>query len=129
MPIPETVDEEQEAPTAKTEGTLTTAAAQTAVVEFYSHISNQSWDATKAQTDGALARQFDPGFFQQFQQVSIENLQLQNQTSDTIDFVGQNTYMYGDGSTQQEERTLTVQLVNGEPRIVDSTFVRVTKSR
>lgn len=128
-PPPETADERPEAPDEEFEGTLTTAAAQTAVVEFYSHISNQSWDAARAQTDGALARQFDPGFFQQFQQVSIENLQLQNQTSNTIDFVGQNTYRYSDGSTQQEERTFTVQLIDGEARIVDSTFVRVTKSR
>ncbi|MEM1253922.1 MAG: protein kinase [Cyanobacteria bacterium P01_H01_bin.21] len=128
-PPPETVAEIPESPGAETEGTLTTAAAQTAVVEFYSHISNQSWDAARAQTDGALAREFDPGFFQQFQQVSIENLQLQNQTSDTIDFVGQNTYRYSDGSTQQEERTFTVQLVDGEARIVGSTFVRVIKSR
>ena len=130
-PPSETVDEIEpsEEPDEETEGTLTTAAAQTAIVEFYSHISNQSWDAAKAQTDGTLAQQFDPGFFQQFQQVSIDSLQIQNQTPDTIEFVGQNTYRYSDDSTQQEERTFTVQLVDGEARIVDSTFVRVTRSR
>ena len=133
-PPEETVVERQEPPNEESvnqgsDGSLSLTAAQTAIVEFYSHISNQSWDAARAKTGGTLAQQFDPGFFQQFQQVSVDNLQSQNQTPDTIDLVGQNTYVYSDGSTQQEERTFTVQLINGTPRIVDSRFVRVTKSR
>ena len=51
------------------------------------------------------------------------------QTPKSIEFLGQNTYVYSDGSMQKEERTFQVQLVDGQPRIVDSAFVRVTQSR
>jgi eukaryotic-like serine/threonine-protein kinase len=77
----------------------------------------------------SLAQQFDPNFFQQFQQVTVENLRVTNQTADTVELVGQNTYYYADGSRQLEERTYTVQLVESEPRIVGSTFVQVIKPR
>lgn len=78
---------------------------------------------------GSLAQQFDPGFFQQFQRVTVENLRITSQTADTIEFLGQNTYLYPDGSSQQEDRTFTVQLIDGQPRIIASDFVRVTKAR
>ena len=103
--------------------------AQITVSNFYNHISNQAWDKALALADGNLAQQFSPDFFQQFQQVSVENLQITAQTENTIELAGQNTYVYEDGSIQQEERTFTVQLVNGQPRIVDSEFLRVTKFR
>ncbi len=108
---------------------LTPATAQTVISKFYAHLSNQAWDQALAQTGGTVAQQFNPSFFQQFQQVSVENLQVQSQTPESIEFLGQNTYFYHDGSVQKEERTFTVQLVNGQPRIVDSAFVRVTKPR
>ena len=98
--------------------------AQATVATFYNHISNQSWDAAQALFGGA-----DPNFFQQFQQVSLVNLQVTNQGTDSVELVGQNIYVYDDGTTQEEERTFTVQLIDGEPRIIDSTFVRVIKAR
>ncbi|MEM9485654.1 MAG: protein kinase, partial [Cyanobacteria bacterium P01_F01_bin.116] len=109
--------------------TLTPAVAQTVITDFYADLSNQDWDQAKARTSDAIAQQFDPNFFQKFQQVSVENLTVTAQTPESIEFLGQNTYLYNDGSTQKEERTFTVQLVNGQPRIVDSAFIKVTKSR
>ncbi|MEM9908783.1 MAG: serine/threonine protein kinase, partial [Cyanobacteria bacterium P01_D01_bin.44] len=103
--------------------------AQTIVATFYNHVSNQSWDAARGLADGPLVQQFSPDFFQQFQQVTVENVRVTAQTAETIELLGQNTYVYDDGSTQQEERTYTVQLINGEPRMVASDFVRVIKSR
>lgn len=108
---------------------LTPVAAQTVINDFYKYISSQSWQQAKAQTSGVVTQQFDPSFFQRFQQVSVENLQVTAQTPKSIEFLGQNTYVYNDGSVQKEERTFQVQLVDGQPRIVDSAFVRVTQSR
>ena len=68
-------------------------------------------------------------FFQKFQQVSVENLRMTARTPDSIELLGQNTYFYKDGAVQTEERTFTVRLVEGQPRIVESQFLRVTQPR
>ncbi len=116
-------------PTEQPGADLTPTSAQAVVTAFYDYLSSQSWDQAKAQTSGNVARQFNPNFFQKFQQVSVENLQIRSQSPDAIEFVGQNTYVYGDGSTQREARTFTVELVDGQPRIVDSAFVQVIEAR
>ncbi|HEY9764068.1 MAG TPA: protein kinase [Trichocoleus sp.] len=108
---------------------LTPSAAETTVASLYSHVSSQDWSSARASFGGSLAQQFDPNFFKQFQQVTVENLRVTNQTADSVELVGQNTYVYSDGRTQREERTYTVQMNNGQPRIVASSFVRVIKSR
>jgi serine/threonine-protein kinase len=92
-------------------------------------VSNQAWDAARSQFGGSLAQQFDPSFFAQFDRVSVENLRVTNQTADTVEFVGENTYVYPDGSTQREQRTFTVQISDGQPRIVASSFRGVLQSR
>lgn len=116
-------------PSEEASAELTPAAAQTVVTSFYDYLSSQSWEAARSQTGGALAQQFDPGFFEQFDQVSVENLQIIEQTPERIEFLGQNTYVYSDGSIQIEERTFTVRPVDGQPRIVESEFRGVTQSR
>lgn len=108
---------------------LTPEAAQATVATLYNHVSNQSWDAARSQFSGPLAQQFDPGFFAQFDRVSVENLRVTGQTADSIEFVGENTYVYPDGSTQREQRSFTVQMQDGQPRIVSSSFGGVLKSR
>lgn len=108
---------------------LTPAAAQATVSALYSHVSNQAWDAARSQFGGSLAQQFDPGFFAQFDRVSVENLRVTGQTADTINFLGENTYYYPDGSTQREARSFTVQMSDGQPRIVASDFRAVLKAR
>ncbi len=108
---------------------LTPAAAQATVSTLYRHVSNQDWAAARSQFDGALAQQFDPNFFAQFDRVTVENLRVTNQTADRIEFLGENTYVYLDGSRQREERTFTVQTIDGQPRIVASSFQRVLTPR
>ena len=108
---------------------LSTEAAQATVASLYSHVSNQAWDAARSQFGGPLAQQFDPGFFAQFDRVTVENLRVTGQTADTVEFVGENTYVYPDGSTQREERSFTVQLQDGQPRIVSSSFRGVLQAR
>ncbi|PSN15657.1 serine/threonine protein kinase [filamentous cyanobacterium CCT1] len=121
--------EDVPAPSPESGVELTTGAAQATVASLYSHVSNKSWDAARSQFSGPLAQQFDPGFFAQFDRVSVENLRVTGQTADTIEFVGENTYVYPDGSTQREERSFTVQLQDGQPRIVGSSFRGVLQSR
>ena len=107
---------------------LTPAAAEATVAALYSHVSNQDWDGARSQFGDALAAQFDPGFFTQFDRVSVENLRVTGQTADAIELLGENTYVYADGSTQREERTFTVELRDGQPRIVASSFKGVLQS-
>ncbi|MBT9317608.1 serine/threonine-protein kinase [Leptothoe spongobia] len=128
--IPAPATDPEPTPQPEDKGTaLTPAIAQTVIDDFYKYISRKSWDQAKSQTSDTVAQQFNPDFFEQFQQVSVENLQVTAQTPEYIEFLGQNTYVYNDGSTQTEERTFIVQLVDGSPRIVDSAFKRVTKFR
>ncbi|HZG39674.1 MAG TPA: protein kinase, partial [Nodosilinea sp.] len=108
---------------------LTPATAQATVSALYSHVSNGAWEAARSQFSGPLAQQFDPGFFAQFERVSVENLRVTGQTADTVEFVGENTYVYPDGSTQREARSFTVQMQDGQPRIVSSSFRGVLQAR
>jgi serine/threonine-protein kinase len=91
-------------------------------------VSSQDWDGARSQFGDALAEQFDPGFFAQFDQVSVENLRVTGQTADAIELLGENTYVYTDGSTQREERTFTVEMRDGQARIVASSFKGVLQS-
>ncbi|MEL7502049.1 MAG: serine/threonine-protein kinase [Cyanobacteria bacterium J06554_6] len=110
---------------------LTPAVARSTIEAFYEHVSNQSMDQARALVGGTLAEQLDPNstFFQQFDRVSVENLAVTAETGNRLELLGNNTYYYPDGSTQEEERTFTVQLIDGQPLIVASKFVRVIKAR
>ena len=108
---------------------FTSEAAQNTVEGFYRHISVKNWNAARSLFGDKLAQQFEPSFYQQFQQVTVENLQITNQSAETISLIGQNTYFYPDGSTQQEKRTYVVEMTNGQPYITDSSFIRVIKAR
>ncbi len=121
--------EEADAPASEPGSELSTGAAQATVASLYSHVSNKSWDAARSQFGGSLAQQFDPGFFARFDRVSVENLRVTGQTADTVELVGENTYVYPDGSTQREERSFTVRMEDGQPRIVASNFRGVLQAR
>ena len=108
---------------------LSPETAQATVSSLYGYVSAQSWDTARGLFGESLAQQFDPGFFEQFEQVTVDNLQVTHQSDDSVELVGRNTYYYPDGSRQQEERTFRVQMVEGQPRIVGSDFVQVLQPR
>ena len=108
---------------------LTSESATATVNSFYDYVSTRSWDAVRSLLSEELAQQLEPNFFYQFQDVSVENLRIKNRTADTIDLVVQNTYVYLDGSFQQEERNYTVKMIGNQPTIVDTSFVEVLKDR
>ncbi|MGK7889183.1 MAG: hypothetical protein AB4042_07600, partial [Leptolyngbyaceae cyanobacterium] len=109
--------------------TVSPEVAQGVVSTYYGYVAGQSWEAARSLTGGELAQQFNPEFFQQFQRVTVANLRVIRTSTDTIKLSGQNTYIYPDGTTQLEERTFTVQWIDGQPRIVSSALVRVIKAR
>ncbi|WP_404790448.1 protein kinase [Altericista sp. CCNU0014] len=108
---------------------FTPEAAQNTVESFYRYISNKNWDAAHSLFGAKLAQQFEPSFYQQFQQVTVKNLKIIDRSAENISLIGQNTYFYPNGSTQLEERTYVVEMINGQPYITDSSFIRVIKTR
>ncbi len=96
---------------------------------YYSHIANQNWNAAIDLFGPRLAESFDPEFFSQFEQVTVENLQVTAQTESELTFVGENTYYYPDGKTQRESRSYTVANVDGEAKITASEFQQVLDYR
>jgi hypothetical protein len=56
-------------------------------------------------------------------------LQILSQTVDRIELQGENLYRYADGTSQREARTFEIILVEGQPQIVNSKFLRVTQVR
>ena len=95
------------------------------VETFYSDISNRSWDSAVSVFSEELAQTFSREFFEKFDRVTVENLVVTNQTEETLTLIGQNTYVYPNADIQQEERTFTISTIDGQPRIVDSQFVRI----
>ena len=110
-------------------GTLAVDAAQDLVDELYEHILNKDWNAARSLFEGSLAEQFEPGFYQQFRQVTVDGYRVMHRSAQSIDLAIKNTYVYLDGSTQQEERTYKVQVINSRPYITHSAFIRVIKAR
>jgi serine/threonine-protein kinase len=97
--------------------------------DLYADLSFQDFENAKLAYGPQLAAQFDPNFFKQFEEVTIENLQVISQTENSIDFIGENTYFYPDGSTQIENRSYTVRNLNGDLKVTDSKFIKVKKFR
>lgn len=108
---------------------LAPEAAKATVGQFYNFVSNRSWDSARSLLSDRMSAQLEPDFFDQFQDVSVENMRVVSQTPEIADLVVQNTYVYSDGSYQQEERNYTVQLVGSQPKIVDTAFVEVIRDR
>lgn len=124
---PEAAQEPSELAQGRTQ--LSPAAAQSVVGDFYSRISDGQLGAARDMLAGRQASSFSPDFFEKFTEVSVDGLRVTGQGENSVELLGRNIYVYRDGSTQHEERTFTVELVDGQPRIVESQFVRVTKSR
>ena len=99
------------------------------VETLYSDITNRYWDDAVAAFSEELAPGFSQEFFEKFDRVTVENLTVVDRTEKTLTLSGENTYVYANADIQKEERTFTLETINGEPHIVDSQFVRVIKAR
>jgi hypothetical protein len=96
---------------------------------LYDLLSQKSFDEAKLLYDSQLTYQFNSNFFSQFERVIVEDLRITSRTKNSINFIGQNTYIWVDGSTQKELRTYQVKNLSGELKITVSKFIKVTKFR
>ncbi|MCX8077095.1 MAG: serine/threonine protein kinase [Geminocystis sp.] len=101
--------------------------AMEALVQFYNLVSQKQFP--QARIFFANPNNLDPGFFQRFSRVTVENLRVVYEGSDTITLLGTNTYYYPDGTKQIEERDFTMKIIDGVPKIVNSRFRRVLEPR
>jgi len=99
------------------------------IEDLYYFLSEKDFNSAQNLYSPNLAQQFTSRFFNEFNRVTVENLQVTSQTSTSISFLGYNTYIYHDGSTQREQRSYSVMKIDGIPQIVSSDFIRVTKFR
>ncbi len=101
--------------------------AMEALVQFYNLVSQKQFP--QAKVFFANPNNLDPGFFQRFSRVTVDNLRVVYEGSDTITLIGTNTYYYPDGTKQIEERDFTMKIIDGVPKIVNSRFRRVLEPR
>ncbi len=99
------------------------------VEALYTQLSQRNYAAARSMYGPQLAAIFEPGFFEQFTRVTVDNLSITSRTNKSINFVGDNTYVWPDGSTQRERRSFTVRQVDGRPLITASEFIKVIYSR
>ncbi len=109
--------------------TLIESQAISTIENLYTLLSTRQYDRAIQLFSPELASQFDPQFFEQFESVTVENLQVVSRSPSAIEFEGQNTYVYPDGSIQRELRSYTVANVDGESKITASEFIKVTQFR
>lgn len=101
--------------------------AKAKVQELYNLVSQKNYD--QARNIFADPNQLDPNFFDQFSQVTIENLQIVSQDEKSITLIGNNSYIYPDNTTQKEERNFTIEKIDDSLKITNSNFIKVIEER
>ncbi|WP_242027702.1 serine/threonine-protein kinase [Cyanobacterium aponinum] len=96
---------------------------------LYYLLSEKDFNSAQNLYSYTLEQKFNSDFFSQFKRVTVENLQVTSKTPASINFVGYNTYIYYDGSTQREQRSYSIRKIDGVPTITSSEFIKVTKFR
>jgi hypothetical protein len=99
------------------------------IERLYDLLSQKRIDEARSLYVPQFSYQFNPDFFSKFEKVSVNNLRITSRTSNSINFIGKNTYIWFDGSSQKELRSYTVSNLNDELKITASKFIKVTKSR
>jgi serine/threonine protein kinase, bacterial len=115
--------------TPSTSSAISEQTAISTVEELYAQLASKNYAAARDIYGPQLADTFEPTFFNQFTRVTVDNLSITSRTNRSIKLVGDNTYVWPDGSTQREQRSFTVREVDGRPLITASKFVRLVYSR
>lgn len=97
------------------------------VVKLYNLVSQKQYD--QARTIFANPDNLKPEFFNQFSQITVENLQVVKEDETSVTLLGYNTYYYPDGTKQKEERNFTVTKVDDSLKLTNSNFIRVVEGR
>ncbi|WP_446683272.1 protein kinase domain-containing protein [Cyanobacterium sp. HL-69] len=119
----------EETPPPDTTPVLSEQEAKQTLQSLYSYLSAKQFESAIALYSPSMQSQFRQSFFEQFDKVTVEDLRITSQSSQSITLVGDNTYYYPDGTTQREQRNYTVTTMDGVPQITSSQFLQVTKPR
>jgi serine/threonine protein kinase len=101
------------------------SAAETVLQAFFGHVSKKEYSAARELLSEAIVSEFNINFYRQFQQISVENLRLEEQTPTNITFIGNNVYTWPDGSQRREQRLFVLAKVDGQLKIIKTQFLRV----
>jgi len=96
---------------------------------LYDALSAKDYARARRLFGAAAADQFDPAFFDQFAQVTVQDLRLISQNDSSVTLEGVVNFVYPDGTTQAETRTFALDSGSEPPLIVASAFGRVIKPR
>jgi len=99
------------------------------IISLYLLISQKEFSKAASVYSPNLAKEFDVNFFRQFQRVTVDELSVALKRDNSIVFQGLNTYIWSDGSSQQEKRSYIVGLVDGNLKIIGSEFVEIIRLR
>jgi len=108
---------------------IATERAISSVRDLYSELSSGDDRAAAQRVSVAVADQFDPTFFAQFAHVDVSNLQVIGRSGAQLDLQGKVTFLYPDGTRQEETRTYRVDTNNEPALITRSAFGRVVSPR
>ena len=112
------------------DGGMTDGTAVGIIENLYAALSDGQWTDAQQYYAPNTRDQFDPDFFAKFQRVTVSDLKVTSRTSDSLNLIGTNTFVWPDGSTQREERSFTViPGLDGQPIVTSSEFIRVLKPR
>ena len=111
------------------EGLADASAAKDSIKELYLALSNKNFDAARLMFKATAEDQFDSAFFDQFKNVSVEDLEVIAMSGAMIDIEGKVVLSWPDGSVQVEKRIFTLDVLNNPPLVVKSEFDVVVSPR
>lgn len=103
--------------------------AVSSIQALYAALSLKDFDRARGLFSEAAADQFDPGFFRQFERVSVQDLEATGQVGSSLNLQGVVTFVWPDGSLQSETRSFSVDTSSDPARITASEFGRVIRPR
>jgi hypothetical protein len=99
------------------------------VEQLYTALSSRNIEEARQLFGGTAADQFEPSFFEQFQEVRVAELRETSRTGTTVNLMGVVTFLYPDGSSQSETRSFSVDTASVPAVITASAFGQVVKPR
>jgi len=103
--------------------------AVSGIQALYGALSAKDFAQARSLFGPAAADQFDPGFFQQFERVTVQDLRTTSEVGSTVNLEGLVSFVWPDGSVQTETRSFSVETSSDPPLITASEFGRVVRPR
>ena len=99
------------------------------IQDLYNLLSAKDFAKSRLLYGSGAADQFTPGFFNQFERVTTQDLRITSQTGSTVNLEGAVTFVWPDGSLQSETRSFSVDTSTEPALITASEFGRVITPR